>query len=212
MASLRIIRTLALLVPVGIIASACGGTVEGGGLDGSPDGKSGKPDATQDSPVPMDDTGSPVDHFVPSDTGGPTDAGPGGIPCGMSTCVADTQECCISTSSGSATCTPKGDCDGGVGVTCSGPESCPVKGDVCCATGMSISTISVSCTTMAACMGFEICQSNMDCTPPDTCQPSPFPGYKYCRRPIPDGGFPHHEGGLHMFDGGLLGDGGILPP
>jgi hypothetical protein len=43
---------------------------------------------------------------------------------------------------------------------------------------------------------------------PDTCEPAPFPGFKYCRMPIPDGGFgfeggrPHRDGGFFVDAGG----------
>jgi hypothetical protein len=205
------LRRVGALAAAGMLVTACGGTVEAG-PDASPDGLTGRNDGESppDATTHRDATTFEDVTTTNPDTG-TTSVDAGGIPCGASTCSPETQECCISTTSGTGSCTLKGDCDGGVAITCSGPASCP-SGDVCCATetGGGLGGISVACTSMA-CGGFVICQSNGDCMPPDTCQPSPFPAYKYCAAPAPDGGHHHHEGGF-PFDGGLAGDGGILPP
>jgi len=58
-------------------------------------------------------------------------------------------------------------------------------------------------------MGYVLCQNDGDCTAPDTCEPAPFPGFKYCARPIPDGGFTF-EGGHHHREGGIGGEGGFV--
>jgi hypothetical protein len=196
----------------GMLVAACGGTVVAGGQDGSPEGTTGPGheggtfiDAT-DHP----DTTTLEDVTTTTPDTGTVSVDAGGIPCGMTTCSPETQECCVSTTTGTGSCSPKGECDGGVAVTCSGPASCP-SGDVCCATysGMGLGGISVACTSMT-CMGFTICQNDSDCTAPDTCQTSPDPIYKYCARPRGDGGFHVPDGGFP--DGGLAGDGGILPP
>jgi hypothetical protein len=207
MASLRAFRWLAAFFP--LCLAACGGTVIGGGgpdsggNDGTtptPEGGSGHPDAT----MTIDGGGRPDTAGVDA-PGPPVDAG--GIPCGPTTCAPATQSCCVSTTLG-MTCEAKDACDAGVPIGCSGPASCTMGG-VCCATrgGGGITGINVECTTMP-CMGYVLCQNDSDCMSPDTCEPAPFPGFKYCRMPIPDGGFgfeggrPHRDGGFFVDAGG----------
>jgi hypothetical protein len=201
--SSRVVRSLALAVPLSVIAAACGGTVTNVNGDASTqDGTSSGPDGSVGSDGTTLRDGS-IDGITARDAGG--------LPCGMATCSVETQECCV-TRAGGATCTPKGMCDGGVAVTCSGPETCPVSGDVCCAE-FGGGAISVSCTTMAACHGYLLCQSEADCPDMEPCDPG-FDGYKYCQRPFmrPDGGFHRPDGGIHPPDGGFVPPDGDLPP
>jgi len=206
MASLRGIRLLAAFFP--LCLAACGGTVlgsggnDGGGKDGTTptsEGGSGHPDGTMTS-----DGGGPPDSAGFDAPHPPVDAG--GIPCGPTTCDPTAQACCVTTTLGMS-CVAKDACDAGVPIGCSGPASCP-SGDVCCATrgGGGITGIDVACTSMT-CSGYVLCQDDSDCTSPDTCEPSPFPGFKYCRMPRPDGGFVF-EGGRPHRDAGFVVDAG----
>jgi hypothetical protein len=205
----RVLLSFAFAVPLTVIGGACGGTVESGGSGGNDastqDGTSHGPDAT----TGLDGTGGRDTNAVDGVNTGEASTG---LPCGMTTCSSTTQECCV-TRTGATSCTPKGECDGGVAITCNGPEECPVSGDVCCAE-LGHGTPSVSCTTMAACHGYVLCQSAADCPDMEPCDPG-LDGYKYCLGSFhePDGGFHHHhDGGFHPPDGGFVPPDGDLPP
>ena len=206
MASLRAFRGLAAYFALCLVA--CGGTVigsggpDGGGKDSTtptPEGGSGQPDA-----IMTVDGGRIPDAGEVDSAGPPGDAG--GIPCGPTTCAPTTEACCVSMTLGMS-CGAKDACDAGIPIGCSGPASCPT-GDVCCATRMGggISGISVDCTS-TPCMGYVLCQNDSDCTAPETCESAPFPGFKYCRQPRPDGGF-SFDGGRPHRDGGFFVDAG----
>jgi hypothetical protein len=212
MKTLRAVRVIATLVPSGLFAMACGGTVlPGGAADGSADTghdatMMSMPDTSppQDGPATEDRMFTP-DEGPPDRSVRPIDAGPGGIPCGTTVCSPETQECCIDITSRSESCTSKGACDGGVMVTCSGPESCPTAGDVCCATFGRGTTPMVSCTAADACMGYELCKSSKDCPMGEPCEPSGFPGFDVCRGGFDrDGGFHRRDGGRPPPDGGIM--------
>jgi hypothetical protein len=100
-------------------------------------------------------------------------------------------------------CTGKGACDGGVPVMCSGPESCSVAGDVCCAEFGTMGTgkANVTCTTRAACNGLILCQTSNDCPDMGECRMG-FGGFMFCRRHRPDGGFGPPDGGMMPPDSG----------
>jgi hypothetical protein len=206
----RVLASLGLLLPAALSFGACGGTVEGG-----PGG--GNDASTQDGTTVGPDSSTTLDGTSSSDTSidrVSVTEGSTGLPCGMTTCNSVTQECCATR--GGGTCIERGGgCDGGLPITCSGPEDCSVSGDVCCAEGLGGGGASVSCTTMADCRGVLLCKNNSDCPDMEPCDPGPD-GYEYCRFFMePDGGFHHHHhdgGGLHPPDGGFVPPDGDVPP
>jgi hypothetical protein len=205
-------RWLSLALPLAM-ATGCGGTV----TDLNPDASGGvdcsAPSSGGCMKTPGDATTGGSDATTGRDTGvTPTDGSSGGIPCGKSTCSPGTQECCVAQTAG--TCTPRGECDGGIAVTCSSPKSCSTAGDVCCASfggGGTTGGISVTCTSATDCHGFQLCQSDMDCPDGESCDPG-LDGLDVCRMGF-DGGHHHPDGGFHPPDGGFHPpDGGFVPP
>jgi hypothetical protein len=202
----RFVSACALAIPLTIVL-ACGGNVTGlgNGSDASTTDASTGSDAVNgtDGTTTRDAIG--VDGVVTSDVGS------SGIPCGAVTCDSTSQECCFGHAGGS--CIPKGGaCDGGITLTCSGPEDCPVAGDVCCAEASS-GGAGASCTTEAACHGLILCQTDEDCPDMERCE-MVLEGYKICRHGGfgPDGGFHRPDGGFHPPDGGFVPPDGAVPP
>jgi hypothetical protein len=177
-----------LLFGVGLTWVACGGRTT---LDDTTlDGESPNPDGgvTIDSSLPcskclpdgafMDvSTGqdSPVTVF---DAGGP----PPVIACGMTTCDALTEVCCV-TFSGMAineTCTAPSGCMGGATLACTSASDCPTN-EVCCGQLMGMS---IDSTCAPSCMGGfanpQLCATSAECPMGQTCQPALF-GLKTCR-------------------------------
>ena len=206
----RVLASFGLFIPAVLSFGACGGTVEGGSPGGGSDAST-HTDGTTGGP----DGSTLLDGTTGIDRVSITEASTG-LPCGMTTCNSATQDCCATR--GGGTCIAKGGaCDGGVVITCSGPEDCPVSGDICCAEfGGGGGTPSVSCTTMTACHGVLLCEKPSDCPDMEMCGMG-LEGYKYCVGSFmePDGGFPHHHhdgGGLHPPDGGFVPPDGDVPP
>jgi hypothetical protein len=208
----RLFRLLALALPVGIVGAACGGTtISPGDNDGSTVGHNDGGSPTTETGT--SDTGTTTNPDSSTTTDAPVSVDAGGIPCGASTCSPETQECCAIEATGALSCTAKGACDGGVGVMCSGPKSCPVSGDVCCANiGGGTGGVSVSCTTSMDCHGYLICQSEADCPDMESCETAIL-GYKICRKMGMggDGGFHTPDGGFHPPDGGFVPPDGATP-
>lgn len=136
---------------------------------------------------PSDGTTPPSDGTTP-----PTDAGPGTpgtISCGMTTCDAKTQECCVSFSGGgmsTSKCVASGMCMGGgsVALACTDSTVCKM-GEVCCAHfggGGSGSDCSKTCMG-----GTRLCSTDSECRMGEKCQTSMFTGLKTCR--MSGGGF-----------------------
>jgi len=150
----------------------------------------------------MSDGGGPTDGGLPTDggvvvvdaspvdAGGPTDGGGAGtIDCGMMTCNAATEQCCLGggPGGGTATCIAIGDTCMGVASDCDGPEDCGA-GQVCCASRDSSGGFGARCAdscggggTIGG--GFELCHDAMDCSDrADMCCPLAFGGISgaYC--------------------------------
>lgn len=137
---------------------------------GRPDG--GRPDG---GPFPIDASLPPTDAGPP-----PVDAAtpPGPIACGASSCDSATQTCCIQ--QGGATCIAKGaTCQGGA-LACSSASSCGA-GEVCCASLGGAGGGGAACRTTCGPTGIQLCDSDAECTAPETCQPAVL-GLKTCRR------------------------------
>ncbi len=158
-----------------------GSTSDGGGTDGGAADGSVVVDGSVTVDAGATDGGSPSDATVVTDGGTSADGGvvvvdastadgsTGRIDCGMMTCDAATEECCVmGVGSGMVTtsCIPMGGtCMGGGTAACDGPEDC-ASGDVCCGTGGG-GSFSVDCAPSAMCGGFtsfELCHTAGDCT------------------------------------------------
>lgn len=180
MRTLRLLFASLLVAPAaGLLFSACGGSVESGGLVDTDTG-TGSDVAVVDGATDggTTDTTTPTDTSVP-----PTDTAPGTIKCGSETCNPATQECCAGTSG--LKCLDKGKCGGGTVIPCSDPSACP-SGQVCCAARDGFG-VKVAC--QATCSGtgsFELCASDADCKAPDKCV-NGVGGFKVCAN-RPDGG------------------------
>jgi hypothetical protein len=129
------------------------------------------------------------DGVVEIDAGPPVSTS---IACGSATCDATTQECCVSFGgggggAGSAKCTAKGACTGGVALPCTGPSNCEA-GQVCClSAGGPGSTPSAKCApTCTGRNNLILCSSDADCVAPSTCQRT-MSGFGACRNRPPGG-------------------------
>ena len=127
-------------------------------------------DVTVDAPI---DTA--IDAAIDSGVDAPFDSGgETGILCGgLAACDPGAQDCCVSPSSGSFACVPKGTC-GGIPISCSSAASCPT-GDVCC---FGFGGGGATCTT--SCGGIQLCALDAECAPLLRCRPA-IAGFRVCQ-------------------------------
>jgi hypothetical protein len=122
----------------------------------------------------------PDDTSPASDTATTIDTAPvANITCGMTTCDASSQDCCVTMAG--AKCAARGTCSGfGAALSCSSPKSCPA-GNVCC---FRASGTGGAAKCESSCMGgrttFPLCETDADCTGGTRCQ-SLFGGLRGCR-------------------------------
>ncbi len=107
-----------------------------------------------------------------SDTTSPPGDSAGGINCGNKTCTGG-QVCCVTTTGGGATSECAASCaDGGIAITCDGPEDC-TGGKICCATVELTGTL-LACTFKqgsAECKGACASMVPFSCTGTATVRP-----------------------------------------
>jgi hypothetical protein len=176
------------------LASDAGGTVGDGSPSGSADGSSssssgssgGSSGSADDSGltevddsgyivIPGGDDGGEDDGSSSSSSGGGamdatigvtspphgTDGGANQIECGGTACDSLTQVCCASALG--RMCTTAGSCNGDA-LACSGTNSCPTTGDVCCE-DLSEGGRTLRTTCRAACgLSPQLCTTDADCT------------------------------------------------
>jgi hypothetical protein len=153
--------------------------------------------------VPPDDAGTGAARDAGGGVTMPgrgTDGGPDQIACGATPCNSATQVCCVT--GGARTCTSAAGCRGEV-LACSGSNSCPTAGDVCCAvpaTGRT-GTITSKCETACPMGSQQLCTTNADCAGNDICRRLGT-NYNVCEAPLMpppprDGGigFPRGDAG-----------------
>ncbi|MGZ3418303.1 MAG: hypothetical protein ACXVEF_00160 [Polyangiales bacterium] len=187
-----------------VFAVGCGGSVTDSPAVDEDSGATGDDSsASGDSTTPGDDSTTPGDDAVtppddaPATEGSvpPTDGGSmsGTITCGMTTCDAKTQQCCVSFSMAGATskCVATGTCMGmgSVPLACTDSTVC-ATGEVCCARlggGGSGSSCQKTCM-----MGTRLCATDAECRMGEKCTLSMFTGLKSCR--ATGGGFPDAGG------------------
>lgn len=139
-----------------------------------------------------EETGQPTDSGTSTDTAiadTSTPAGDGGrstgsIKCGMETCNAATQDCCVGLSG--AKCVAIGGCGGGSAFLCSDSVSCP-SGQVCCA-----ERLGGGAQCQMGCMGVVLCATDAECSADQRCVTG-LGGVRVCRRMMSggtDGGSP----------------------
>lgn len=172
-------RVYAALTLAVVAAAACGGDVSTDNTNPGPD-----------SSTPTDSGNTGTDSSSAPDTSTPLAP----LPCGMTTCDPSTQVCCVTFQPTTQTCIAIGaPCSGGT-LSCSSKLNCS-SGDVCC---LDYAGGKVTTTCKPACLGGfqepQLCASDGECTPPDTCRTIPG-GYKACVPPTPDGGFKFDGGG-----------------
>jgi hypothetical protein len=106
----------------------------------------------------------------------------GSIKCGMGSCNAASEECCVGLSG--TKCVMIGGCGGGTPFSCSDNSVCKT-GEVCCA--MSLTSGS-KCAT--SCTGYVLCATDAECTDGKKCL-NGLGGTKYCgMMMMSDGGMP----------------------
>lgn len=153
-----------------LVLVACGGST-----DGSPDGGGGSPDGSMMQPTDSGNGGMDGTTMDDSSTG--TDGGggmsnPGKVDCGMMTCMAGTEVCCISGGGFMSDAGPKYTCQApmaqcqGARIGCDESADC-MMGSLCCAglTGVRCSMMGQGCGMGSV----QVCKTNQECGDAGTC-------------------------------------------
>ena len=176
------------------------------------DDDSGLPTMVDDGGIvvpPDEDGGTPTNR----DDGGPgvttppkgTDGGADQVACGGKSCDSATQVCCV-TRTGEE-CTSAAGCKGDT-LACTGSNSCPTAGDVCCEEAVAGpgNAVTSKCETKCPMGAIQLCTTNNDCPAEDICRRLGTT-VSVCERapvtPTRDAGFPMFDGGFARPDGGF---------
>ena len=142
---------------------------------GSKDGGANSTD--QDSGSTGNDSGAAA-TCTPLSGGLPCD--PGKIFCGSKSCDAKSEDCCVDTHTGSATCAPKGTCSGSTtaGLGCDEAADC-AAGEVCCFTASGVTPTGSLCQTGPCPLGdfSQSCRGTEECAA-GNCVEGSCSGYK----------------------------------
>jgi hypothetical protein len=163
-----------LLVLTSLLAMACGSRTIGDGFDIDTN-------IPEDGAVTTDTATIPgSDAIVPGTDGGTVEPSPT-IRCGMSTCVATSQECCVTAAAGGGTavCQAREAPCRGVALSCTSPAGC--GGQTCCLVFMDGGG---TATCQPTCMGGRgtqaLCETDADCTGGRRCRNAMFGGLRVC--------------------------------